>query len=108
MQISTCQNCVFLHSNLNCGTYISKDNEFAGGRFIVSTATPESSCTLLTTKGSCDENARSDCSALRALHRCNDGRRRRESEGTISLAVFMIYDERVGGGRRDASSDDDG
>lgn len=49
-------------------TYISKDKELAGGRFIASTATPDSSCTLVTTNESCDENERSGCLA-RAMRR---------------------------------------
>lgn len=53
-------------------TNISNDNELAGGRFIAKIATPESSCTLLTTNDCCVENDRS--TALQVT-RC-DGRRR--------------------------------
>jgi hypothetical protein len=49
-------------------TYSSNDNELAGGLFIASTATPDSSCTLVTTNESCDENSRSGCClAIRAI-----------------------------------------
>ena len=57
-------------------SYISRDKELAGGRFIVSIATPESSFTLLTTNESCVEKELVAMAILRGTRCWNVGRRK--------------------------------
>ena len=69
-------------------SYISRDKELAGGRFIVSIATPESSFTLLTTNESRVEKELVAMAILRGTRCWNVGRRKDNA-----MVPSMIYNE---------------